>query len=108
MFIFLLKTIAFRHISNIGYKTTFKLYNYIDYIKQGGVYMIKCVAYGSSEKDRFFVQTCCDEEHLGQDCDCKSLGEEFTIDEAVSLAHQTATKLNVPVENWFNNKDIEK
>lgn len=62
--------------------------------------MVKCVAYGSEKEGSFYVQTCCGEEHLGQDCDCKSLGENLTEIGAKKLAEKMAKELNVPIEVW--------
>ena len=36
--------------------------------------MVKNILYGTEDNQNFFVQTSCGEEHLGQDCDCKSYG----------------------------------
>lgn len=62
--------------------------------------MVKCVAYGSEKEGKFYVQTCCGEEHNGRECDCKSLGEDFTEGEAKELAEHKAKELNVPLEVW--------
>ena len=62
--------------------------------------MIRSIAYGSDREGNFFVQTCCNEEHLGQECGCKNIGEHFTKDEARILAEQKSNDLNVPLEFW--------
>lgn len=58
------------------------------------------IAYGVNDKGKYYVQTCCNEEHLGQKCDCKSFGEEFSREEAIALAQRKAKELNVPVYEW--------
>ena len=62
--------------------------------------MIRCVAYGTEEEVNFYVQSCCNEEHVGGNCDCRSFGENFTESAAKTLALQKANELNVPVEIW--------
>lgn len=62
--------------------------------------MVRCVAYGSENDGKFYVQTCCGEEHIGNDCDCNILGEDLSEVEAKELARQRAEQLNVPLEVW--------
>lgn len=61
---------------------------------------IRVVAYGRNSDGGYYVQTSCNEEHIGQECDCKSFGENFTEDEAKKLACKKAKELNVEVERW--------
>ena len=63
--------------------------------------MIKCVAVGSEEKGKFFVQTCCDKKHTGGKCECVTLGEKLPETRAVTLAKKKAKELNVEVEYWY-------
>lgn len=61
--------------------------------------MVKCVIYGL-EEGKYYVQTCCDEEHHGQECGCKSYAENIEHEEdAKFLAECIADKLNVSVKN---------
>ena len=62
--------------------------------------MVSCVAFGSEKEGKFYVQTCCSEEHNGGKCDCKSFGENFSKGEAKKLAEQKAKELNVPLKEW--------
>jgi hypothetical protein len=64
--------------------------------------MIKCVAIGLESKGIYYVQTSCAEEHNGNECDCKSLGEKLTKEQAEQLAEVKAKELNVPVVKWFS------
>ena len=54
--------------------------------------MIKCIVYGSEQKDKFYVQSCCGEEHVGQSCDCKSHGENLNESDAQELANKMVGK----------------
>lgn len=63
--------------------------------------MIKNIACGV-EDGKYYVQLCCGEEHIGKDCDCQSIGEDLSCDEAKVLAYQKSKELNVPVEYWCN------
>ena len=45
---------------------------------------IRAIAYGTENGKDWFVQTCCGEEHYGQDCDCTSYSEKLTEEEAIS------------------------
>lgn len=62
--------------------------------------MVRSIAYGSEKEGKFYVQTCCGEEHNREECDCKSLGENFSESEAKELAEQKAKELNIPLEVW--------
>ena len=62
--------------------------------------MVKCVAYGSEKEGEFYVQTCCGEEHNGDECDCKNIADNLDEAEAKKLAEQKAKELNVPLEVW--------
>lgn len=62
--------------------------------------MIKSIAYGKNSDGSFYVQSACDEEHIGQQCGCKSFGESFSEQEAKTLAKEKADELNVSVEVW--------
>lgn len=59
--------------------------------------MIKHVLIGLENGERYYIQSCCGEEHLGQSCDCKSYGEDLSKEKAVSLAKEKSKELNVPV-----------
>lgn len=59
--------------------------------------MIKHVLIGLEDGSRYYVQSCCGEEHLGESCDCKSYGEELSKNDAVSLAEEKSKELGVPV-----------
>lgn len=62
--------------------------------------MIRCVAYGF-EKNGWYVQTACNETHLGQECDCATIAENLlTEEEARRLAEEKSKELNVPTEVW--------
>lgn len=61
---------------------------------------IKSIAYGTEDGINYFVQTCCGEEHYGQDCDCKNYGEKFTEAEAKKVADELAEKHAVNIERW--------
>ncbi len=61
---------------------------------------IECIAYGSGQEGNFYVQSCCNKEHMGQSCDCISYGESFTESEAEKLANKIGTKLKVPTQKW--------
>ena len=68
--------------------------------------MIKCVAYGVNG-NMFYIQTCCGDEHRGQDCDCKTYAEGIASEsDAKVLAEALAAKWNVPVENWCSSKKL--
>jgi len=58
------------------------------------------VAYGTENGNDWFVQTCCNEEHYGNDCNCKSYGEKFTEIEAEKIANDLAEIHHVSVEKW--------
>lgn len=62
--------------------------------------MVRCVAYGSENGKAFYVQTCCGEEHTGNECDCKSIGENFSEEDAKNISREKASELNVPLEFW--------
>lgn len=62
--------------------------------------MIKTIAYGKNSDGSFYVQSACNEEHIGQQCACKSFGESFSEQDAKTLANDKAKELNVKVENW--------
>lgn len=62
--------------------------------------MVRCVAYGSEKDSKFYVQTCCGEEHYGEECDCKSLGDNLTEEDAKRIAEEKSKELNVPLEFW--------
>ena len=61
--------------------------------------MVKNIAYGS-ENGKYYVQSCCNEEHKGQECDCRTYGENLTKEEAISLANKKGEELNVSVVCW--------
>lgn len=63
--------------------------------------MITCVAIGSEKEGCFYVQTCCEKQHNGEECDCKSLGENLSEDEANKIAKEKSKELNVPVKFWY-------
>lgn len=58
------------------------------------------IAYGTEDGVNYFVQTCCGEEHYGQDCDCKSYGESYKGDKARELAEELAKGLGVDCDRW--------
>ena len=53
------------------------------------------------ENGKYYAQTCCNREHKGQECDCKSLGENLTEVDAKTIAEEAANKLNVPIQKWY-------
>ena len=58
---------------------------------------IQCLLYGSDNGGQsYFVQTCCDQDHLGNDCGCRSLGENFSKEEAEAFAKDLSLKFNLP------------
>lgn len=59
--------------------------------------MVINVAYGTENGQDYFVQTCCDKEHLGQACDCKNHGEKMTKKQARQVAKKISRLFNVPI-----------
>lgn len=58
---------------------------------------IVCFLYGSDNGGQtYFVQTCCDQEHTGNECGCCSLGEDFTKEEAEARAQKLSSMFNLP------------
>lgn len=62
--------------------------------------MIKNIGIGI-EKGKYYVQTCCDEEHIGQDCGCKTLIENVSEEVALEIAERKSKELNVPIDKWY-------
>lgn len=67
---------------------------------KGGIKMVKCIAVGSDSNGKFYVQSCCTEEHLGQKCDCRSFGENLSKRKADKIAEEKARGFQVPIEYW--------
>lgn len=59
--------------------------------------MIRNILIGLEEGNKYYVQSCCGEEHIGQSCDCKSYAEGLSKKEAISLANKKSKELNIPV-----------
>ena len=59
--------------------------------------MIKNIMYGTENYVSYFVQTCCAEEHLGEECDCINYGSFLSEDKARRFAETLAEKFMVPV-----------
>lgn len=62
--------------------------------------MIKNIGIGF-EKGKYYVQTCCGEEHIGQKCDCKTLIEDVPEKMALKISKKNSKKLNVPIDKWY-------
>ena len=60
--------------------------------------MIKSILCGKDEDNKFYVQQCCGEEHLGQQCECKSLGLYSSLNEAKKIAYAKGKELSVEVK----------
>lgn len=70
--------------------------------------MIKNIIFGTEDNKAYYVQASCDQEHLGQPCECKSYGEGLTEIEAKKLAHDLGKSLNVPVKCVIQKINFEK
>lgn len=53
------------------------------------------------ENGKYYVQTCCGEEHLGHKCDCNILIENVSEHEAIKIANKKCEDLNVPIQKWY-------
>ena len=62
--------------------------------------MIKSIAYGLNNNGTCFVQSCCSLEHNGENCECKSFGENYSKTQAKKLAKNLAIKYSVPLNKW--------
>lgn len=62
--------------------------------------MIESVAYGKNSNGLYYVQKNCNKEHNGEQCECESLGEAFSKQEAQELAKAEANTVGVKVEVW--------
>lgn len=69
--------------------------------------MIKKIAIGANEKGKFYVQTCCEENHTGQCCDCRSLGDNLSFNEVIEIADKNSKELNVEVDIWYTLTDLK-
>ena len=59
------------------------------------------VAYGidsENGEDYYYVQTACNEEHEGQECDCRDIAHYNNLEQAREHAERLATALNVPLQ----------
>ena len=57
--------------------------------------MVKEVIYGTEDGMNYYVQTCCGEEHLGQDCDCREYGVNLVKEDAKILADKLSKDFKV-------------
>ena len=63
--------------------------------------MIERIAWGINDNMSYFVQQCCNEEHKGQQCDCKILYDNVAGEEqAKKLAKTKAKELGVKCVEW--------
>lgn len=60
--------------------------------------MVKNIMYGTEDYVSYFVQTSCNEKHLGQSCDCVNLASFLSEERARKFAEQLAEELMVPVQ----------
>lgn len=59
------------------------------------------VAYGidsENGQEYYYVQTACNEEHEGQDCDCRDIAHYDNLEQAKEHAYKLSELLNVPVQ----------
>lgn len=63
--------------------------------------MIKNIAIGK-ENNRYYIQTCCNEEHYGQRCDCETIRDNIlTEKEAIKIARKIQKIRKVPIVKWY-------
>lgn len=62
---------------------------------------VTAIAYGTNRDGSFYVQTCCSDEHLGEDCACKNLGNKLLEEEAIELAERKSKEFGVRLYKWY-------
>ena len=59
--------------------------------------MVKNIMYGTENYLSYFVQTSCDSEHLGGECDCVNYGSFLSEEKARKFAEELANEFMVPI-----------
>lgn len=62
--------------------------------------MVVSIAYGTENGKDYYVQTCCNFDHLGGECACDSYSEVMTRKQARQVAKKLSRMFRVPIERW--------